>query len=181
MRWREEQEPHVEALYREAEQRFVMAANEFRERLITVPGLQALAPVEAGGCRVKSRFHYTDMLRIAPVSALTRLLDASLPWGRREAIEREALEYQRRLIEVNSARIKNDFQERVTENRRSLEGEIRDRLRGLSVVAQRALENARLAHSAGKDAVTAAVASVEHSRSRLGALRARLQAEASSL
>lgn len=176
VQWREELEPRVDALYREAEQRFVMMANEFRARLIAVPGLQALAPIEVGGFSVKSRFHYTDMLRIAPVSPLTRLLDALLPWRRRAAIQREALEYQRRLMEVNSARIKNDFQERVTESRRRLEGEIRHRLRALAVGAHRALENARHTHATGKDGVTAAVVSVERLRTRLGALRAQLQA-----
>src|SRR5262245_61384250 len=68
------------------------------------------------------------MMWLAPGSASTWLLDALLPWRRRPAIEHDAVAYLERLPAVNSARIKNDFLERVTQSRQLLELEIRVRL-----------------------------------------------------
>jgi hypothetical protein len=75
-------------------------------------------------------------------------------------VARDAGGYFERLLEVNSARIKNDFEARVAESRRRLEAEIRGRLRELSDSAERALASAREAHAAGAAAVQAKLARI---------------------
>jgi hypothetical protein len=96
------------------------------------------------------------MATVAPASAWRRLGDLLCPAAvRRRAVERDARAYLERLIEVNSARLKNDFVERVLASRRRLEQEVRDQLRDLSASAARALEQARRAHAAGTAAVAA--------------------------
>jgi len=170
-RWRREQEPRAEMLYREATARFVDLANGFQERLAAVPsldGLPRLAP--EAGFRAKSRFHYTEMLAAAPSSPVRWLLDA-VSGRRSRAIERDASAYLERLLEVNSARIQNDFRERVDESQRRLEKEIRDHLRELCESAERALEGARKAQAAGAAAVSAALQRIQVLRSRVEVLR----------
>ena len=56
-------------------------------------------------------------------------------------------------MEVNSARLKNDFIERLSESRRRLESALRDRLRDLLASTERMLDRARQAQAAGAAAV----------------------------
>lgn len=171
-RWRQEQEPQAEALYREAMTRFVELANQFQETLASVPGLERLPDLSAEvGFRRKSHFHYTEMLPVAPASLGRWLLDvAGIRSRRTRAIERDAGRYLERLLEVNSARTKNDFVERVVESRRLLEKEVRDRLRELCASAEGALEAARQTRAAGSQAVKAKLARIEALRSQTDAL-----------
>src|SRR5688500_18736307 len=61
-RWREEQGPQAEALYRQTEHRFIDLANRFRQRLAAVPELETMPAVStAVGVRIQSRFRYTEM------------------------------------------------------------------------------------------------------------------------
>lgn len=171
-RWRHEQEPQVQALYQEAESRFVELVNAFQERLVTLPGLEALPRLTVHeGLRTRSRFFYTEMMWLAPASASTWLLDALLPWRRRSAIERDAVDYLGRLLEVNSARIKNDFLERVAQSREFLEREIRDRLQSLAASAERALQNARQAQAAGMTMVETKLRWIDRTRDQVEGLR----------
>ncbi len=172
-RWRQEQEPQVEALYREAVDRFVELVNRFQETVARVPGLEGLPRLSAeAGVRTRSRFHYTEMLTVAPSSASKWLPDLVKTRSRRvRAVERDALDYLERLLEVNSARIKNDFQDRVVESRRFLEKEIRDRLREFWASAERALESARDAQATGSAAVKARLERIQVLRSQIQALR----------
>lgn len=172
-RWRQEQEPRAETLYREAVERFVELANQFQASLASLPGLEALPRLSAeAGFRTRSRLHYTEMLTVAPVALGKRLIDLLRTRSRRRrAIERDAAEYLARLLEVNSARIKNDFQDRVVESRRLLEKEIRDRLRELSASAERALASARHAQAAGAAAVRAELERIRALRSQIETLR----------
>jgi hypothetical protein len=82
------------------------------------------------------------------------------------------------LLEINSERVRNDLEERVTKSRRALEAEIRTVLHELSAVSERALARARTAHAAGAP-------SVESSLKRLAGIEAELArltgAEASHL
>jgi GTPase SAR1 family protein len=170
--WREEQGPRAETLYRQAEQRFIDLASSFRARLAAVPELATL-PATASphvGFRIKSGFHYTEMLRVAPTSAATWLMDHVLAWRRDRAVERDGMAYLRRLLEVNSARIKNDFEERVTESRRLLERDIRDQLGRLITSADTALNLARQARTAGAAAVRGRLESIDRIRSQLDTL-----------
>jgi GTPase SAR1 family protein len=161
-RWRREQEPKAQALYREAMKRFVDVVNGFQARLATIPGLEGLPHLRPDeGFRTTSRLYYTRMLTVAPSSAGSALLDLLRSRaGRRGAIERAASQYLDRLLEVNSARIKNDFVERVLESRRRLEAELRGRLRELADSAEQALARARETRAAGATAVEAKVKSI---------------------
>lgn len=81
-RWRREQEPQAEVLYREATPRFVELVNGFQESLAAVPGLANLPPLDAeSGFRARSRFHYTEMLAVAPSAPGTWFLDVASPRG----------------------------------------------------------------------------------------------------
>lgn len=168
-RWRQEQEPNAQGLYREAMERFVDVITGFQQRLASIPGLEGLSHLgHDAELRTRSRLYYTKMLTVAPASAGSLLLDLLRSrGGRLRAIERAANEYLARLLEVNSARIKNDFQERVLESRRLLEAELRRRLRGLSDSAERALERARATRAAGTAAVEAKLRSIAELRSQI--------------
>jgi hypothetical protein len=78
-----------------------------------------------------------------------------------------------RLFEVNSARIKNDFLDRVAESRRRLEHELREYLRALVTSAERTLEQVRSAHAEAAAAVEAALIAAERCRAAVLALRQR--------
>jgi GTP-binding protein EngB required for normal cell division len=156
-RWRREQEPRAEALYREAMARFATLVRDFQDAVPGAPGPGAVAAaIPEVALSARSRFYLTEMATVAPASAWRRLGDLLCPAAvRRRAVERDARAYLERLIEVNSARLKNDFVERVLASRRRLEQEVRDQLRDLSASAARALEQARRAHAAGTAAVAA--------------------------
>jgi hypothetical protein len=93
----------------------------------------------------------TELLAEAPASFGSRLLDVAgaASERRNQAIRSQALEYLGRLLEVNSARIKNDFRERLTTSRRELETEIKGRLRETTTTAERQLAHARRVQEAG--------------------------------
>jgi GTP-binding protein EngB required for normal cell division len=172
-RWRQEQEPRVEALYREVTARFVELVNGFQASLAAMPELAALPlPPLSPGLKARSRLCYAEMLTAAPVSAAARLLDLVAPRALQwRAIERAAGRYLERLLEVNSARVTNDFEARVAESRGELEAELRARLQELVEPAVRALENARHAHTAGAAAIGAELQRLERLRARLSAAR----------
>ena len=172
-RWRREQEPGVERLYREGMQRFAELLGEVHDRTTATPELARLSrPEVATGVTARSRLVYTEMLTAAPVSAGARLLDAlRSPRARRRAIGRHAAAYLERLLEVNSARVKNDFQERVRESRRRLEDELRRRLQDVATAAERAVEQARRARAAGAAAVRARLETLARLRAEAEALR----------
>lgn len=167
--WKEEQEPRAEALYQQAVTRFVALVNEFQEGLRSW-GLEDLPPLAPDTrFRARSGFYFTGMLTVAPESAGRSLLDLVRPREqRRRAIERDALRYLERLFEVNTARITNDFRDRVMESRRLLEREMRARLREVVESAERAARRAREIQAAGAEAVR-----VE--RERLRRLRTELE------
>lgn len=171
-RWRQEQEPKAQALYGEAMTRFVEVVNRFQERLAAVPGLEGLSRLNPDErFRTRSRLYYTRMLTIAPSAAGSSFADVLRSRaGRLRAIARAASQYLERLLEVNSARIKNDFLERVLESRRLLETELRGRLGELAGSAERALERARQTRAKGAAAVEAKLTWIAGLRSRVAQL-----------
>jgi GTP-binding protein EngB required for normal cell division len=159
-RWRAEEQPAAEALYREAAQRFVELANQFLERLAASgdPGLAGLS-TNIGpelGFRVRSRLHYTELWGLARQSPVAWLADffrsreASL-----RAIDRSVGDYLEGLLFTNATRVENDFNERVLESRRLLESDIRSRLNEVHTSAEGALVRARSVRAAGEHTVTA--------------------------
>jgi GTP-binding protein EngB required for normal cell division len=159
-RWRTEEQPVAERLYRQAAERFVELANQFLERLATSgePALAAL-PQSMGaevGFRVKSRLYYTGLWRRIGGSVFRWLAD----WfrsreGLLRAIDRDTGEYLEALLYTNASRIENDLSDQVLESRRLLESEIRGYLREIHGSAERALSRARMRLSEGSDAANA--------------------------
>lgn len=172
-RWRHEEEPNADRLYRDGMRRFVALLGEVRDHMPTVPELARLPRMTGeAGVTARSGLFYTEMLTVAPVSASTRLLDAvRTPGARRRAVKRDAAEYLERLLEVNSARIKNDFLERVLQSRQRLEEDLRRRLRDLAASAERAVEQARQARVAGAAAVGARLEGIAGLRAEAETLR----------
>ena len=171
-RWRREQEPEVERLYREGMQRFAELLGEVHDRTAASPELARLSrPEVMTGVTARSRLVYTEMLTAAPASVGAGLLDAVRPpRARRRRIERAAAAYLERLLEANSARAKNDFLERVLESRRGLEAEVRRRLQDVAAAAERAVEQARRTQEAGAAAVQARVDAIARLRTEVEAL-----------
>ena len=171
-RWRREQEPEVERLYREGMQRFAEVLGEVHDRTAASPELARLSrPEVMTGVTARSRLVYTEMLTAAPASVGAGLLDAVRPpRARRRRIERAAAAYLERLLEANSARAKNDFLERVLESRRGLEAEVRRRLQDVAAAAERAVEQARRTQEAGAAAVQARVDAIARLRTEVEAL-----------
>jgi hypothetical protein len=169
-RWRRQMDAHAQALYRQAEERFVALATAFEEQVGQVPGLDTLPRLRAHeGFRIRSGLYYTEMTHIAPVSPASWLHDILLPWRRRAAIEAAASGYLARLLDVNSARIKNDFVNRVAESRRSLEADIRRRLLNVAESAERGLESAREARTAGENAIERRLRTLDELKQRVTA------------
>jgi signal recognition particle receptor subunit beta len=170
-RWLTELEPRATTLYREAEGRFVELVNGFRDRVVAIAGLENVAAIHpAPGFRAKSGFYYTEMMNVTATSPVAWMLDHAFPWWRHGAIQRAVAEYLEKLIEVNSARIKNDFDDRLTKSRRHLEYEISNALHRLVMAADTAVNEARRVHAAGAVAVNARVDEIEKLRGRLNLL-----------
>lgn len=171
-RWEREQEPRAEALYAGATARFVELVNEAAEQLTRTPELERLPRLSTEtGFRARRQLRYTRMLGTAPVSVGRRIMDClRTPHGRRRAIARGTIAYLQRLLEVNSARIKNDFGDRVVESRRLLESDLSRRLSEISAAAERALGHARDARARGEEAVRARLDWLESRRGIVNSL-----------
>ena len=162
--WLEREARFAEEEFRRTAKRFVELGNEFLCRLSKsgIAGLEEL-PEEVGfqqGLRVRSQFHFHVIERVAaPASPLLFVSDLVIGiLGLKRGIIRDAQEFLAQLLEVNSARVQNDVDERVRESRKKLEGEIKGVLREASVVADRALARARAVQAEGAHAVEAALA-----------------------
>jgi hypothetical protein len=174
-RWRREQGPQIEELYRQATERAVSGLAEVYDALAAAHDLRGLArPRVESALTARSGLVYTEMLRVAPVSAPVRLLDRLRPRSARQwAVERDAAAYLERLLEVNSARVANDFLERAARSRLALEAALRRHLHDAVTVAERAVEQARQARAAGAAAVHRRLAEIAAWRARAEALRRR--------
>jgi GTPase SAR1 family protein len=172
--WRAEFEPLAEDLYRGVTVRFVEHANEFLERLSLSgePGSEnvprSLGP--EAGFRVRSGVHYTELLyrTLSPVRGLTDRLRTRE--GVIRSVVRQVGTYLDDLVEANSSRIANDLVERVAQSRKLLEGEIRQSLRQVSAVAERALEEARRRRAEGEPAVRTELQRLDNLRRETEAL-----------
>lgn len=111
------------------------------------------------------------MSTIEPISLGSHLLDlVRTRTGRARSVEQDAFRYLSRLVEVNSARLRNDFVERLSESRRRLETALRDRLRDLLASTERILEQARQAQAAGAAAVQSRLETLQTLRAEAQAL-----------
>jgi Dynamin family len=164
--WLAVEQRAAEEGYRAIAQRFIDLTNDYLARVRGAAGTQsATLPAElefGSGLRTGSRFYFHTLEELfAPRSPFRWLGDALLGLlGVERIVAAEAADFLDRLLETNATRVQNDVDERVLESRRLLEAEIRAAIRGSSQLAERALEHARAAQSAGAAAVEAALSSL---------------------
>jgi hypothetical protein len=146
--WRAEEQPIAEAMYRTATQRFVDLANDFLTQIAAEGALPPpeLPPVLASerGFRIESRLYFTELMYLTTRSPSRWLTDLfRLPKSFMGALDRHALDYLEHLIVTNATRLTSDLDEQVLESRRRLEHDLRERIRDIYQVAERALERAQ--------------------------------------
>jgi predicted GTPase len=170
--WGASLERDAAELYERAMRRFSDLAAEFLER----------TPMGTAGARSARRldpdfrlgapphFYFTEMMSVAPVSALA-WLDRALPVNaRRRRAVAAASAYLERLLETNASRFVNDLIERVGRSRSALETDVRHTLRDVVVRAETALASAQRAHEAGRAEVDAEIARLRQLRRQLDAI-----------
>jgi GTP-binding protein EngB required for normal cell division len=170
-RWFESEAKFADEKFRKTAKRFVELANEFLKRLgeSGLPGLEEL-PEDFGAderLSSKSQFRFHVIERVAaPASPLLFVSDFVLGGvGIRGGIARDAQEFLDQLLEVNASRVQSDVDERLRESRKRLEVQIEAVMQQAWAIADRALAHARVAQSAGVQAVETALSrlrSIEH-------------------
>jgi predicted GTPase len=182
--WLEQEARYAAVRVERITDRFRELGNEYLQKLRDsgVGGLAHLVEDLAldGKLGGKSEFRFHVMERIAaPASPIVNAADVMFGWSpRRGVIQKDAEEFVEQLLEVNSARVQSDVEERVGKSRRELEAEIRKNLRGASEVAERALKHARAAQEAGREAVARALGDLERAEEQVRAWRIELVFEA---
>ena len=81
--------------------------------------------------------------------------------GMRAGIDHDAAEFLEQLLEVNSASVQSDVDERLREGRKNLETEIQTLLHEVETIADCALVRARAAQTSGTAAVQTQLARLE--------------------
>lgn len=157
-RWFATQQPIAEERLRTAARRLLDLANGAILRLVAtgVPGVEQLpADLSAElGFRTRSRLFYTELWELARQSPSVRVITLFGSHARARAlIQRDAIRYLTDLLSMNATRVQNDFEERVFESRRLLEGELRSMLASSVSSAERALRLAQATQAAGGTAV----------------------------
>ena len=174
--WLEEEARHAEGAYGAAVRRFIELSNEYVRRFEESSALElgrfAQTLEFEPGLRSEARFRFNMIETVAaPASPLVFVADLVAGMaGLRGGIVRDAREFLARLIEVNSARVQSDVEERVAESRRKLEREIKTRLRGAIEMGEQALARARIANEAGGPSVAAALARIAEAEREVLAL-----------
>jgi antitoxin component HigA of HigAB toxin-antitoxin module/GTP-binding protein EngB required for normal cell division len=165
--WLEAEECATRESFRNAMRRFAEMANDFLRCLSTMESLDAAEdPSELDSERSlqsKSQFQFHLIERVAaPASPLLFVADLICGvLGLRDRIRRQAEEFLEQLLEVNSARVRSEFDERVRESRRSLETAIRTLLQEARGTAERALALASAAQSSGATVVQGSLAHLD--------------------
>jgi hypothetical protein len=174
--WLRPEQEEGERQYRTVALRFVEMGNSFLKKLADA-GLNELARMPHAldpekGLRVRSRFIFEDFIGTAqPPSPLRWLADILLPLvGARKVIAKEAREFLRHLLEVNSSRVQNDVLNRIQESRARFEVEIRKLLHEVSRIAEQALDRARKVKEEGTPAVQLAIERLNRLERDLSAL-----------
>jgi hypothetical protein len=156
--WLEAEERKSEEMFQHATRRFIELGNDFLRRMgdigLPISAFQVEADLDRN-LRSKPHFRFHTIERIAapssPVVFFVDLIQGFL--GIRAAIDRDAEEFLDQLLEVNSARVQRVVDDRIRESRKNLEAEIQAILREVESVADHALHRARLAQTAGNQAV----------------------------
>jgi hypothetical protein len=173
--WLAEMERRSEERYAEVTRRFREAADTLPARLVeSVPDAAPLPLREdaAETLTAPRRFYFTALMHYHyPASPWWHLWRRVMPAGMRRRRDRKAAEaYLLHLLEVNSARVEGDLNDRVTESRRRLEAAVRAAVEDVGRAAADALARARLAREAGQLAVAAEVERIDRLLERLQAI-----------
>ena len=175
-------EPWLAEIERRAEDRYTEVTRRFRElegalpaRLVeSVPDAVPfpLREEAAEALTAPRRFYFTALMHYHyPASPWWPLWRRVMPAGLRHRHDRKAAEaYLLHLLEVNSARVEGDLNDRVTESRRRLEAAVRGAVEDVGRAASDALDRARLAREAGQLAVAAEVDRIDRLLERLQAI-----------
>jgi GTP-binding protein EngB required for normal cell division len=155
--WRAEQQPRAELLYRDATRRFTELVNTFLDRVASEGSLGAADVPEMLATedrfRTPSRLFFTELMYQTSRSPLRWLVDAvRTPRSFDAAVAHDAHQYLEQVIVTNASRVSNDLREQVLESRRRLERDLRDVLREVYGVAERALQRAQAQRAQGADA-----------------------------
>lgn len=174
--WLKEEEKFAEVAFHKTVQRFIELGNDFlrrADREETAEGTLFVQQVSSEqGLRGRSQFSFHDIERVAapasPFLFVSDLVTGVL--GFRQGVVEDGKEFADMLLEVNSARVQSDVDDRVRASRGGLEGEIKGVLREATAIAQRALEHARSAQISGAPAVEAALARLDTIESEVRSL-----------
>jgi hypothetical protein len=174
-RWRAEEVPPAEALYRDTSRHFLEAGNAFLERL--GQGDTAGAPQVLGdetGFRVAADIRYTELLPLATPPPLARAVAVLLTRRQRaRLVRRRAEEYLARIMLTNAHRVTHGLIEQARESRGRLEADLRRQLHEVVRCAERALEEAEARRAGGAGAVAAELRRLESLEREVAALMPR--------
>ncbi len=166
--WLELQTDRAKREFQTAGRRFIELGNKFLQRFAEsgMPGLNDLPePIdEEEGWREKSQYRFKSMETIAAPASPFRFLGDAISGviGFRTPILRDAHDFLDYLLEVNSARVKNDLDDRVGQSRHQVESSIKTNLRQAMVIAERALRRAAIVQDAGLEAVETSLNRLDH-------------------
>ena len=173
--WMDRERPIVEREFAAVTERFVDHANAFLDRLRTGEQLPADAVparlAAESGLRARSRYYFASFMTLTTPPLWLWLAD----WfrsehGARRAARAAGLAFARRLLEVNANRVVGDFDERITESRRSVEGALGRTLREIVTTAEGAAQRASEVRKQGAAAVETELAALDRRLAVLGAL-----------
>lgn len=173
--WMDRERPVVEREFAAVTERFVEHANDFLERLQASGALPAdVLPARLAaetGLRAGSRYYFASFMTLTAPPLWQWFTD----WfrtqdGARRAARAAAVAFAERLLEVNANRVAGDFDERITESRRSVEGALRRRLHEVVDAAEGAARRAHELRHLGSDAVETELAVLDRRLAVLGAL-----------
>ncbi len=174
--WLDRERPIVEREFAAVTERFVDHANAFLDRLRTSGQLPVDSVparlVPESGLRARSRYYFASFMTLTTPPLWLWIAD----WFRSERSARTSaraagLSFARRLLEVNANRVVGDFDERITESRRSVEGALGRTLREIVTTAEGAAQRASEVRKRGAAAVEAAVQAIDAHFVRLNGLR----------
>jgi len=171
---RAEAQPAAEVMYVEAMRRFADLANGFLTRLSsadpTMAGFARTVEPETG-FTYRSRLYYTSLMTLTTQTPAGWFLDLVRSRERQlRALDRQVGKYLETLIYANSNRIVSDFDDRVTESRRSFQSKIRAALGEVAGSAEDALARAKECRAQGSQAVQQEVVRINTLGDRLTAL-----------
>jgi Dynamin family len=173
-RWKSEKGSEVDGMYAQGAARFVEIARTLEARLAGTVAMR-IPPVFdlPSALQGESQYHFTELWTAVPTSAGRRLLDIVGPRRRRlRSIEEDAVLYLGRLFEVNSARVRDDFQQQIGASRQALEETIRRRLRAIVDTTERGVQEADEARSRGQAALQSRWTELSHIRAAIDGITA---------